>query len=97
MGLFFPIARLVRGLGRLISGGGGPVVLPVAMSVPGIAAGGAAGALAGRVGLLHGGLAGSSWTLVAALTGLDTWALTGTAPSLSLAFWAPLEAVWAVS
>lgn len=90
VGIFFPITFLIRSLGELVTGNGGLGVLSVATLVAGIAAGGVAGALAGRAGLLHGALAGSPWTLVAVLTALGTWALTGTAPSPSPAFWISL-------
>lgn len=84
VGVFFPITLLVRGLGELVTGGGGLGVLSVATLVGGVAAGITAGALAGRAGWLHGALAGSPWTLVAVLTALGTWALTGTAPSQNI-------------
>jgi len=90
VGIFFPITFLVRSLGELVTDGGGLGVLSVATLVGGAAAGFTAGALAGRAGLLHGALAGSPWTLVAALTALGTWALTGTDPSPSPAFWTSL-------
>jgi len=90
MGVFFPATFLARSLEALVVGDGELAALPVAMLVGGVAAGFAAGALAGRAGLLYGVLAGSPWTLAAGLTALITWALSGQAPSPTPDFWALL-------
>lgn len=85
--VFFLVTFLTRALGLLVVGDAGGIALPVIVLIAGIAAGFAAGALAGRAGLLHGALAASPWTLVAGLTALITWALIGQAPSPSPGFW----------